>query len=273
MAIAVVSIGSVGDTTARSAQSCALARAPGANTLVLVGVCVSDVVGTPAEPSGVIGAGLTFSLVTSSISYDITTAGSQNHNLSLWRAMGASPDGSMVTATFANNNTGCAILVTEVSGVSKAGTNGSSAVSGSAITMADALSAVTAFFPSVSSTANAWFSILGADIGSAAPRPNWTSLDSSVYATPTTNFYSAYTLVPSGTSVAWAGLANTNPAVIAVELVGDNPAIPTTTNAAQWIQGFGVSGPRVFQPRGRGNVWVEAGHAVNTDPATDTREG
>lgn len=270
MTLIFTSIGSNGDTTAVSALSCALTRAPGANTLVLVGVSVSDTVGTAVEPTGVVGAGLTFSLVTSSITGLPTTPGSELANISLWRAAGAAPDGSMVTATFANNNTGANIIVTEVSGVTTVGLNGASAVSGSALSKIDSSSAITLFLPSASSTANGWFAIECVNTGSdQAPGVNWTFLDRAAHNTPTVCLNSASTTLSGATYMAWTPTANAHRLSIAVEVVADNPSVST----GGWASAFGVRAPRVFQPRVRDDVWVELGHVVTLDAATDTSEG
>src|SRR5690348_3326055 len=98
MTFTVTSLGSVGDTNARSTHTCALSRAPAPNTLVLVEVVVTDAAGTPVQPSSVSGAGLVFSMVGSSLTFNPTTVGSQLANLSLWRSMGTNPSSSMISA-------------------------------------------------------------------------------------------------------------------------------------------------------------------------------
>lgn len=225
MPFVFTSLGSRAETTARSEHTCEFARAPANNTLVVVAVLVSDTAGTPAQPTGVVGAGLTFSLATSSVTYNPTTGGSQLHNLSTWRGMGTGLDTSVVTATFANNSTGCAILVTEVSGVSTAGTNGSSALSGSATSVNDTNSSITLFPPSAFSTANGWFSVVGVSAGAAqTPDGNWTTLDSCSYAGPSTGITSGFTDLSDGTVLNWSGGANDNRGSIILEVVADNPA-------------------------------------------------
>src|SRR3990167_6919363 len=123
MALVFTSLASKGNTATRSTYTCAvLARAPAANTLVLASIVVSDTAGTPVQPTAVASGSLVFSIVTSSISYN--SIANPLHNQSVWRSMSATPDNSTITATFPNNATGCAIIITEVSGVSKSGTSG-----------------------------------------------------------------------------------------------------------------------------------------------------
>jgi hypothetical protein len=274
--IAVTSIGSWSDTASRSAFSCVLARAPEPSTLVLVSVLASDTAGTPVEPTGVIGVGETFSIVTSSVTYDPNTPGSETKNLSLWRALSAAPTASMITATFPNNAVGCCILVNEVSGVSKAGTNGSSAVSASATSRAENGSKLTVFVPSATSTSNGWFAVCGSDdtLGVQAAR-GWVASDSTNHLTPNSALVSTYTLLHSVTSAIWSRAGSgtaLNHAGIVIELVADNPAEPASVSTAQWAASMGCGGFRMFQPRIRNEYWVEVGHATTTDPATDTRE-
>jgi hypothetical protein len=263
-------VGGMGDTNNRSAYTCELIMSPTANALLLAGVLVSDAAGTPVEPTGVVGAGLTFSLVTSSVTFDPTTVGSEIHNISLWRAMGPAPDSSVVTATFPNAATGCVIQVHQVSGCSTKGNNGESAVGGSATSRVNNSSSITLFPPSGGSTANGWFSIHGAGTtGTATPMQGWTSLGGEGYLTPSTGMFSAWTERSDGTVLQWMSAQPEWRGAVIVELVADNPA---DVAPAQWAQGMIGRGVRAFAPRLRSEYWVERGHVVSENPATDTRE-
>lgn len=218
-------LGSLADTEARSVYTCALTDAPQPNALVLVGVLVSDTAGTPVEPTSLAGAGLVFSLITSSITYN-GGAGSELHNLSAWRSMGVSPVNSVISATFPNSGTGCAMLVYEVSGVSQSGTSGDRAIGKSAITEdGGANSAITAFGPSATSTANAWMSFLGISASGSTDTPgfNWTFLDAAGYSNPATGLKSAWTTLSTGTTATWIGPGGERRGAVIIELVSDNP--------------------------------------------------
>src|SRR4051812_15764505 len=103
MSIAATSLGSLGDTANISTYTCTLARAPAANALLIATVQVTDTAGTPVEPTLVRGADFIFSLITSSISYNPATIGSQLLNISHWRSMSpTAPSGTTVGATFPN---------------------------------------------------------------------------------------------------------------------------------------------------------------------------
>lgn len=231
MAFAVTSIGSVGNTAQISAYTCALSRTPASDALVLVSVAITDTSPTVVEPTSVAGGGITFSLVTSSITFDGTST-----NLSVWRAMGTFFS-SIITASFPNNATGCAMLVAEVSGVSTAGTNGSSAVGQSANSALEGDASLTIIAPSATSTANAWYSVLASNAGDVddAPNRNYTAVDAVTFATPSTTLESAWTTLSTGTITTWTGTGLViNRAGTLIELVLDNPAavfVPSTITA------------------------------------------
>lgn len=272
MALVFTSLGTQGDTNQLSAYTCNLIRAPNPNTLVLIGVVASDAVGTAVQPVSVAGAGLTFEMVGSSITYNPSTVGSQLHNLSLWRAMGTAPNDSQVTATLPNAGTGCAITVTEVSGVSKAGTNGDKAVSSSTISFSDGTASLTVWTPSATSTADGWFSVVGLGGSVVHSNGDWISVTGSAvsYATPGSLIQSGYTTSASANSVRWLGAGGSDRGGVLTGIVADNP---TGQAGGQWAQAMVGTAERVFPPRTRSEFWVESGHGVNLDPATDTREG
>ena len=234
MSFAVASLGSLGDTAARSTYTCSVTGAPGANTLVLVGVLGSAAIGTPVQPSSVSGCGMVFSLVTSSLTYNPNTVGSELHNLSVWRSMTASPVSSVVSALFGVTGTGCAMHVLQVSGVSTSGASGANAVAHSIASRDNGSdSALTATGPSAASTANAWVSFAGISASAAndTPGQNWTLIDAAGYSTPSTGLESGWTTLSTGTTAVWSGAGANRRAAIVVEIVLDNPSVvtPATT--------------------------------------------
>lgn len=268
MTINITPLGRQGDTAARSSLTCDLLRAPFPNTLVLVSVLVADNTGTPTEPTDVSGAGLTFSLATSSITYNLIAQASSTHNLSVWKGMGVSPDSSLITATFSNANIGCAMMVNEVSGVTTVGSGGTTAIGGSASSVVDSLVTVTAFLPSAGSTANVWFASHGCGTsGIATALQNWSQLTQTNFLTPSTGLVSAWTTLSTATTSTWTNSATENKAVIALELVSDN-----FTSVTGWMHNDWARGMRSFAPRVR-SVVLEPGRTDATDPYQDTSEG
>lgn len=98
---------------------------PTANKLVLVAVTSGRLSSaTPQRPSGVAGAGLTFTLVAASDFQAVTQA----RTLTVWRAMSSSPSSGALTISFANTHGSCVWSVIQVTGASTAGSNGSGAI-------------------------------------------------------------------------------------------------------------------------------------------------
>jgi hypothetical protein len=268
----VLSLGSLSETQARSAHTSSIMRAPADNALILVSVAVGATAGTPVEPTSVEGAGLSFSLITSSMTFDPVTVGSQLHNISIWRGMGTSLESSVITASFGITTTGCGILVAEVSGVSRRGNNGEAAVGKSIGTRSGTSNGQLVNGPSATSVANAWYGVWGRGTASAAgivPNVNYTFIDRIGFSTPGTGLHSAWTTLSSGNTMQWKADVDGQNAAFLVELVGDNPQ---PSSGGQWAHGYG-KGHRVFPPRVRNEFWVESGHQRSDDPATDTREG
>ena len=273
MAITVTSLGSVADTNARSNYTCTIARAPGDNKLILVGVILTDAAGDAGTPTAVVGAGLTFTLVSEISFHPFATPASATRNLSVWRGMGSSLVSSVITVTPVTAATGCAILTAEISGVTTSGVNGANAVGQSVTAGSDADSANTISAPAAAGwSGNAWISHHGVDAGglSEAPSGNYQAIDACNYATPNVAFESAWTTLSTGNMVVWSQPATSQSrGGTLVELVAED--VPGTA-AAQWAQGQWARGVRGFPPRIT-NAWVESGHAENTDPYTDTSEG
>lgn len=227
MTIAVASIGSLADTNSRSVYTCETAVQPSNDSLILVGVIMNDAAGTAVEPTSVVGFGITFSLATSSVTFN--TAASGQHNLSLWRGSNAAPLGSIVSVTFPAAPNGCGIIVHQCSNLTTAGANGSSAVSGSARSSSDVVnnSTITATAPSAASTANGFFSISGLPNSTApdSPGQNWTLLDAAGFSGNGTGIESGYTTLSTGTTAVWSSAVTARRAAIVVELVHDNPIV------------------------------------------------
>jgi hypothetical protein len=272
--LVLTSLGSIGDTTARSANTCAVSRAPSDNALVLVSVINSDTVGTAVEPTTVAGAGLTFALVGSSLTFNPTTPGSQVHNMSLWRAMGTGLNGSVITADWSGNgNTGCAMLVEEISGVSIRGNNGEAATGHSNTSASNAsLGLVVVANQSAGSTINGWYCIQGqGTAGAVTVDGDWVQSTGTGYGLPSSGLFSAYTLLSTGTRVRWSTGGNENRGGIIVEIVAEDT--PPSSAAGGWLHSAQGHGIRAFPPRTRNEYWVEVGHQRSSNPATDTREG
>lgn len=240
MSLSFVSLGALGDTNARSTYTCSVQRSPGANTLVLVGVIGTATLGTVVPPSAISGCGMEFSLVTSDTSFG-GTQGNETHVISLWRSMAASPVSSLISVNFSISMTGCAVLVTEVSGVSTSGTSGAKAATQSAISndQAGSDSAITIRGPSAVSTANGWFSIGGIVAAglAEAPQQNWIQLDEVGYSTPSVGLASGYTLLSTGTTAVWLGGGAQRRGGVIVEIVLDNPVVITPSLVTLPVQG------------------------------------
>jgi hypothetical protein len=268
VAFTFTSLGSVGNTNAGAASvlSCSVFRAPNPDTLILVGVGVSDTVGTPVQPVSVTGGGITWEMVGSSQTWGpINPPGNELHNTSLWKGVAASTTSSLITATFPNNVTGVAMLVTEVSGSTRVGQVASSMVDGG--------SSNTVFAPAAIHPSNAWFSLHNVDESTNVESvgQNFTSLDSVNYITPSNWLYSAFTTLSGATMVEWGRAASSeNRAGFLVEIL--DPASAANAGVVAWLhQGNWVRGVRSFAPRVRPAV-VEPGRTDAVEPYLDTTE-
>lgn len=245
MAIAATSIGSLGNTANSATYTCTLARAPAANALLIATVMCSDTAGTPVQPTSVRGADFVFSLITSSITFNPSTPGSQLDNVSHWRTMSpTAPSGTTVGATFANAATGCIILVTEFTGVDTSGTSGSGAIGSSANSDWDTQSSLTLMGPTAGNANNAWYAGMGLGAGAAgdtdAPDGNYTALDQANYNTPATGAHSAWTTLSTGTLVRFTGSGTQSRAGCLIEIVAAAVAagVPDTWAMRQLYQGY-----------------------------------
>ena len=229
MTITASSIGSKGDTTARSTYTCAKATAGASTDLILVAVNSSHAA-TAAAPSSVSGGGQVF---TKSSSVTFNTISTPTHVLSLWYSMGGTPDTSNISVDFGGTSqTGCAILVTRVSGVSTSGTSGVNAFN-SLSTVKNSTSNITIFIPGFFDTPDGCFTVVGtaANATSDNPDANYVKLDATNYATPSTELCSAWTASSSVTQIIWTGSGTTDRACYALDLVADNPPPPGTGSA------------------------------------------
>lgn len=125
MAISVTSL-TAGATLTTSTSNNTASVSPTANYLVLVSVFTYDLVNGNVTPSGVSGAGLTFS------QYGSTLAVGTAESLSLWYAMSASPSSGALAITYGAAPTALGWTVDEVAGVVTTGTNGVDAIRQSA---------------------------------------------------------------------------------------------------------------------------------------------
>lgn len=122
MAVAATSLTSGTDAVDNTSFSTA-SVSPTANRLVLIAITNSSISpGGNVDPTGVSGAGLTFTKVAS-----IAESG-QYGNVTLWRALSASPSSGAITITFASTTENCSWSVIEFSGIDTGGTNGSAAI-------------------------------------------------------------------------------------------------------------------------------------------------
>ena len=95
---------------------------PSANRLVLAFIATGDTSGAGAAPTGVSGAGLTFTNVGGQ------QQGSGNQRVDIFRAMSASPSSGALTITYAATTENCGWVIVEFDGVDTSGTNGSGAI-------------------------------------------------------------------------------------------------------------------------------------------------
>lgn len=95
---------------------------PGANRLVLAFIATGDTSGAGAAPTGVSGAGLTFTHVGGQ------QQGSGNQRVDIFRAMSASPSSGALSITYAATTENCGWVIVEFDGVDTSGTNGSGAI-------------------------------------------------------------------------------------------------------------------------------------------------
>lgn len=233
MALGFTSLGSQGDTTARSTHTCGLSRAPDVGTLILVAIGVSATAGVPAPPSSVSGAGLVFSNITSDLSFGPFTAGSQLLDFSVWRSMATQGlTSSVISANFGFTSTGCNMIVIEVSGVSQSGTSGANAIASSSATTST--SAQTLFFlgPSATSNGNGWISFWNRATTSldGTANDNWVFLDGVNYSVPSNGLQSAYTTLFSANSSNWTSAIAQQHVGVLVEVVLDTPVPPPPTS-------------------------------------------
>ena len=167
---------------------------------------------------------MTFSLVTSSVTFNTIASGA--HNLSLWRGMSATPSNSLITATFPNAATGCAIIVDSISSVSQAGSNGDHAIGVSSISSVDGDNILMLLgLSSAGSTANGWYAVQSSQ-SSEVPTPNnnYQSQTTAGFLTADTVLISAWTTLSTGTRVTFTASGVDNRAGIIVELVADQAA-------------------------------------------------
>jgi len=169
--------GSKDDTGGTFTTAASASVSPAANNLVFVDVFHNaSVAANAANPTGVSGAGLTFTLVDSVVD---TAAGS---TLSCWRALSGAPSSGAITATFANATSAAVWSISQHAGINPGGSNGASAVgtpahnsdgTGTVNTIAVTLGAFASAIDGVHSC-HAWFNA-GA-VQTATPRAGYTEI-------------------------------------------------------------------------------------------------
>ena len=174
---AALTSGSKNDGSGSFTTAATASLTPGANQLVLVDVFHNaSIAANAAVPTGVAGAGLTFTLVDSAVD---TVAGS---TLSRWRALSASPSTGAITVTFANATTAAVWSVHQYASVDITGTNGAQAIvqtahnSNNTATVATIAVTLSAFGSTSNgaSGCNAWFNV--GTVQTATPRAGWTEI-------------------------------------------------------------------------------------------------
>ena len=151
--------------------------APGANRLILAWIVNHDN-NTPIVPTTVSGNGLTWTSVTGA-SWNFS--GGKNHDqMTLYRAMGASPTAGSVTIFYSQAQQSISWSIVEFSGVDTSGTNGSGAVVQTATATDDAAgpSGLTITLPSAIGSGNATaggFGNAGAAAASISPGAGYTA--------------------------------------------------------------------------------------------------
>lgn len=175
MAISATSLTSGTDNTSTTSFATA-SVSPTAGRMVYIGVENLRVGGGgPDAPSGISGAGLTFTQVD-------TTGNAAADNLSVWRAYAGSPSSGAITISFGTSQAFCSWSVVEVDGAKTTGTNGADSVVQSATNenlSASSLTATLSAFADAGNGALAFhtWAAGGASVATATPDTGWTEID------------------------------------------------------------------------------------------------
>lgn len=201
-------------STSNAATYVSASFTPVANRLYLLAIVHSDAAPETALTSVTTTTGLNFVSV-GSVAFD--TIASNVHRLSLFRAMKASGlSAGTYTVTLADAGTGCAAVLTEVTGVVTTGTDGADAIANLLTARADA-SANPSVPLGIVTPARAFDGVFGCFGSSLQTAPtagtDYTGLSHPDYATPASGLFAQYRLTSSDTaactlaSSAWAGIA------------------------------------------------------------------
>lgn len=146
---------------------------PTANRLVLLAIEMARS-GTAAPPAvfTVTGNGLTWVEV-AKVGVGFSSGANYNGQVSLFRAMGASPSAGAVQIVTDATATSMAWSIVEFSGIDTSGTNGSGAIVQSVTNRNDSVTTVTATLGTFSNANNATYGAFGAGDGGGVPR-TWT---------------------------------------------------------------------------------------------------
>jgi len=150
---------------------------PSSNKLLLLAV-YTRIGASVVVPTSVTGNGLTWVLV--------AEVGTGTHNLSVWRAMGASPSAGTVVIDYSGvTQTGCAWEICEFTGMDTSGTNGSGAIVQSVATAFASATSAEVTLAAFGSADNATFGCFGkADNEAITQGTGFTSLSNPFGGTP-----------------------------------------------------------------------------------------
>jgi hypothetical protein len=124
MAITVTQL-TTGASGTNSTSYATASVSPGASKLILVIVSTTvSTAGSQLFPNSVSGAGLTFTMIDDAPGADSVSS----RQISVWRALNASPGTGTITITFPATMLNCQWKVIEVDGIDTSGTNGSGAI-------------------------------------------------------------------------------------------------------------------------------------------------
>jgi hypothetical protein len=196
--------------------------------------------------TSVTGNGLTWVEV-AKVGVALNSGSNYNAQLSLYRAMGASPSAGAITINVGFNCVSCAWSLIEFSGIDTSGTNGSGAIVQSVTNTASTVTSITGTLSAFSSAGNATYGAFGASDSGGVPRTFTAGTGYTEIHDTGSTFSAVFTEFRSDndTTVDATASASTNIGVIAVE-------IKANTSAVRYIKDY-LSGSNVNAT----NYWVE----------------
>jgi len=214
---------------------------PGASKLilVLVGTTVSGA-GNQLFPNTVAGAGLTFDMIDDAPGADSVSS----RQLSVWRALSASPSTGTITITFPAAMLNCQWKVIEIDGIDTTGTNGSGAivqfVAGTEATTATPSVTLAAFGDATNNAAVAGFIAVGNT--TFAPGTGFTEIAEQTGTSPNTTLGFEYR-IGEDTSVdaTWGASALGQGFAIEVKAAGGGATTLTADSGSYSVTGTAAS--------------------------------